>query len=93
MIIAAFLLLSAPFAHTEQPTLIFPEEIYSFDDLVFDDDALYIISYRDHTLFKLDRFTGALLKRHVGKGQGPGEWNWPQNVAVSGDKVYVFDQA
>jgi hypothetical protein len=89
--IAVFLLLGVQFAHTEEPTFIFPEEVYELDDLAFANDAIYALLTHGFTLFKLDRSTGSVLERHTGKGKGPGEWVRPRHVLVFEDRVYVSD--
>jgi hypothetical protein len=75
----------------DNPIVVFAQDIYGFDDLAFAEGTIFALLTRDHTLFKVDRSSGEILKTYIGKGKGPGEWIRPRHVLVHDERVYVFD--
>lgn len=45
-----------------------------------------------HDLWLFDASTGALLRRVGGKGAGPGQFQYPNGIAVLGDFLYVVER-
>lgn len=59
--------------------------------LDFDSEQnFYFLNYKEATIFKVSA-AGQELHKFGGKGQGPGEMQFPNSLRVRGDKVYVFD--
>jgi DNA-binding beta-propeller fold protein YncE len=55
-------------------------------------DRLYAVDTRRHAVVAFDLAKGRLIKRIGQKGSDPGEFGWPQGIAVAPDgKVYVSD--
>ena len=54
------------------------------------DDNIYVSDSGNDCVYKFNK-NGELLERVGKKGSGPGEFNYPQGVAVAGDHVFVCD--
>ncbi len=70
-----------------------PEGVFfeSVDDIAIDKKgSLFVV---DHEASNIKKFTqsGEFLKTIGTKGQGPGEFNWPLCITVSGDRLIVWD--
>ncbi|MDD8027179.1 MAG: hypothetical protein PHI34_11750 [Acidobacteriota bacterium] len=92
-----------PAAEPQAPRQAVLEEILSVggpDDTVIlqwtgvaadDDGAIYVLDALDCSLKKFDD-RGRLIKRTGRKGQGPGEFQFPVLLALSGGRLYAADQ-
>ncbi len=85
-------LLAAFFLGTgAEPSIHLPQEIYFANHLKLEKEAVYVLTQREHKIYKVDRRTGALLSEFGVKGQGPGEWQAPVFFQLHEKKIYVSD--
>jgi hypothetical protein len=69
------------------------------DDAVFsrpvsishDRDAVYVIDAEEHEIRVFSK-TGTFIRAFGRKGQGPGEYDSPADLDISGDRIYVTDR-
>ena len=54
------------------------------------DDNIYVSDDCNNCVYKFNK-NGELLKRVGKKGSGPGDFDFPQGVAVAGDRVFMCD--
>jgi len=55
-----------------------------------ENENVYICDYKANNIKKFDK-NGEFIKTIGRKGQGPGEFNMPFNIAVMSDKLFVYD--
>ena len=71
-----------------------PEDIFfeSVSDVVCDNDGyVYACDYRANNIKKFDS-SGNFIKTIGREGQGPGEFNRPFKIAVTDERLFVWDQ-
>lgn len=62
-------------------------------DMAFDkDDSVYILDRRENTIYKFD-VKGKFISSIGKKGNGPGEMQFPMNIAIKEDYLFLFDIA
>jgi hypothetical protein len=69
------------------------------DDAIFsrpvslshDRDAVYVIDAEEHEIRVFSK-TGTFIRAFGRKGQGPGEYDSPADLDISGDRIYVTDR-
>jgi len=54
------------------------------------DGSVYVLSLINYKIKKFDA-RGQLVKTFGGKGQGPGEFNYPTRLFIENDRIYVWD--